>query len=107
MILEVLIGKHKYKLNCQSEEVDFINTCANSLNKRIKQLEESLKNSDDSQLLIMAALILEQKLIEKNNEFNEQSKALYTENDLYEIMSEHMDNISSYVEKIITKIDKL
>jgi len=107
MILEVLIGKNKYKLECRPEESEFILECSDRLDQRIKELEENIENVSDSHLLVIAGLMLEQELIQKNQEFIEEKKLLYTEDELFEAMSEQMDNVSNYIQKIITKIDKL
>ena len=107
MILEVLIGGNKYKLECRPEESEIILECAERLDHRIQELQKNIENVSNSHLLVIAGLMLEQELIERNQEFIEEKKQLYTEDELYEAMSEQMDNVADYIQKISKKIDKL
>ena len=108
MIIEVRIGKNKYKLNCRADESDNILEYADSLDSRVKDLEENLEDISETNLLVIAGLMLEQELQQKIDQMSgELKQQLYSEDDLYEALSEQMENITNYVQKIITKIENL
>ena len=108
MIIEVRIGKNKYKLNCRADESDNILEYADRLDSRIKDLQENIEDIGENHLLVIAGLILEQELQQKIDQMSgELKQKLYTEDDLNEALSEQMENITNYVQKITTKIENL
>ncbi len=108
MIIEVRIGKNKYKLNCRIDESDNILEYADRLDSRVKDLEENLEGVSENNLLVIAGLMLEQELQQKIDQMSgELKQQLYSEDDLYEALSEQMENIINYVQKITTKIENL
>jgi cell division protein ZapA (FtsZ GTPase activity inhibitor) len=107
MIIEISIGNQKYKINCRQNEVEDILEFADRLDRRIKELQHNIENVSDSHYLVVAGLMLEQELQQQIQDFNQKTSTLYTEDDLYEAISEQMDNVSYYIENIISKIEKL
>lgn len=108
MIIEVRIGKNKYKLNCRPDESDNLLEFADRLDSRVKELQENIEDISDNHLLVIAGLMLEQELQDKTDQMSgELKQQLYNEDDLYEALSEQMENIINYVQKITKKIENL
>lgn len=107
MIIEISIGNQKYKLKCQVNEANDIVEFADRLDQRVKTLQQNIKNASDAHYLVIAGIMLEQELHHKIQDFTIEKSQLYTEDDLYEAISEQMDNVVYYIENIITKIEKL
>jgi len=107
MIIEISIGNQKYKLNCRANEANDIIEFADRLDQRVKTLQQNIENASDAHYLVIAGIMLEQELHQKIQDFNIEKSQLYTEDDLYEAISEQMDNVVYYIENIITKIEKL
>ena len=107
MIIEIAVGNQKYKLNCQVNEANDVIEFADRLDQRVKELQQNIKNASDAHYLVIAGLMLEKELREQNQNHQQQIANLYTEDDLYEAISEQMENVVSYIEQLITKIEKL
>jgi cell division protein ZapA len=106
MIIEVRIGKNKYKLNCRPDESENILEYADRLDSRVKELEENIEDVNEAHLLVIAGLMLEQELQDKTDQMSgELKQQLYSEDDLFEALSEQMENITNYVKKITAKIE--
>jgi len=106
MIIEVRIGKNKYKLNCRSDESENILEYADRLDSRVKELQENIEDVNEAHLLVIAGLMLEQELQDKTDQMSgELKQQLYSEDDLYEALSKQMENITNYVKKITAKIE--
>jgi cell division protein ZapA (FtsZ GTPase activity inhibitor) len=81
---------------------------ADRLDSRVKDLQENIEDISDNHLLVIAGLMLEQELQDKTDQMSgELKQQLYNEDDLYEALSEQMENITTYVKKITTKIENL
>lgn len=103
--VEIAIGKSKYKIQCQESEKEKLVATAAKLNERVNRLSFSFRNLDEKTLLVITALTLEEEVQDSENkdsvtEFAEQ----ISEQDIYDAVSENMENISDYVEKLIKKI---
>lgn len=125
MIVEIPVGKSSYKISCEESEREKIMRCAERLNQRVNELSLRLSgNCDEKNLLVIVALMmegdienfedskLEEVLVSKapedaeeniNHEEIEEKNEL-TENDIYDAVSENMENVADYVEKLIRKI---
>lgn len=106
--IEIVIGKSQYRVACRVEERDKLSYLARKLSARIEKLSKKLKDADDKTLLIMAALIAEDELEKKleniflEDQDNEDREL--SEYDIYDAVSENMENITSHIEKITEKI---
>jgi cell division protein ZapA (FtsZ GTPase activity inhibitor) len=107
MIIEISVGNKKYKLNCRANEANDILNYADQLDQRVKELQQNIENASDAHYLVIAGLMLTQELQEQSQIHQQQIENLYTEDDLYEAISEQMENVVSYIEQLITKIEKL
>ncbi|MFZ9469991.1 MAG: cell division protein ZapA [Rickettsiales bacterium] len=108
MIVEVRIANKKYQLNCQEQEHEKILEYADLLDQRIVELKEDLTDVGNENLLVIAGIMLEKELQEKKYLLqDEQKQQLFNEDDLYDALSEQMDNITSFIEKISKKIENL
>jgi cell division protein ZapA len=106
MIIEVRIGKNKYKLNCRPDESENILEFSDRLDSRVKELQENIEDVNEAHLLVIAGLMLEQELQDKTDQMSgELKQQLYSEDDLFEALSEQMENITNYVKKITAKIE--
>ena len=108
MIIEIRIANKKYQLNCRENEQDKILEYADLLDQRITELKEDLTDVGNENLLVIAGIMLEKELQEKKYLLqDEQKQQLFNEDDLYDALSEQMDNITSFIEKISKKIENL
>ncbi len=102
--VEIAIGKSKYHLQCQEGyEAKLLETTA-ILNERVNNLALSFRNLDEKTLLVILALTMESELQEQGNKPKEEDKI--KESDVYNAVSESMENITTYIEKLTKKIHK-
>ena len=81
---------------------------ADRLDYRYRELQENIEDIGENHLLVITGLMLEQELQQKTDQMSgELKQQLYNEDDLYEALSEQMENITNYVQKITTKIENL
>lgn len=104
MIIEIPVGKSRFKITCEESEKEKLFHLAERLNQRVNRLSTSLRNADEKTLLVISALMLEEELERANgNEENDESPKL-NEQDMYDAVSENMENVADYVEKLSKKI---
>lgn len=96
MTVEIQVGKSHYKIACKDEEKAKLLDLAESLNARLEDLSSSIKNADEKTLLVITALMLEEELRHKEEEFTNQ--------EMFDSMSDNIENITSYIEKLTKKI---
>jgi cell division protein ZapA (FtsZ GTPase activity inhibitor) len=102
MIIEVRIGKNKYKLNCRADESDNILEYADRLDSRVKDLEENLEDISENNLLVIAGLMLEQELQQKIDESKEKRDATDREQRaLVSNQSADIDNFLNTAQRVI------
>jgi cell division protein ZapA (FtsZ GTPase activity inhibitor) len=111
LIIEIPIGKSLYKISCQEAEKEKLLRLAESLNKRVNSLSLQMKNTDEKTLLAISALLIEEELEKNNNKTSSKDSDEETsedsginEQDLYDAVSDNMENISDYIEKLSKKI---
>jgi cell division protein ZapA (FtsZ GTPase activity inhibitor) len=104
-LIEISIGKSQYKISCKEEEEEKLFELSKSLNERVNRLSLSMKNADEKTLLVIAALMMENELrdAESNEEVDESSK--FNDQDMYDTISENMENVADYIEKLTKKIE--
>src|SRR3989338_755841 len=103
MMVELPICKSLYKITCETSEKEKLLYLAAKLNKRVNELSLSLKNADEKTLLVIAALTLEEEL-EHNDISEQEDEEKLNEQDMYDAVSENMENIADTIEKLIVKI---
>jgi cell division protein ZapA (FtsZ GTPase activity inhibitor) len=99
--VEVLIGKILYKIPCRAEEKEHVKHLAKKFNQRLNDVSTEIKTTDEALLLVAAALSMEDELeikeaITQQEELGEQQ--------VYEALSDNMENIADYIEKLTKKI---
>lgn len=107
MILELQIGKSQYKITCAESEKSKLLHLAKKLNERLNRLSINFKNADEKTLLAISALMIEEELEqEKLDQFQGDSDQSSSDKDqdIYDAVSENMENISDYIEKLSKKI---
>lgn len=99
--VEVLIGKIYYKIPCRLEEKEHVKHLAKKFNQRLNEVSAGIKTTDEALLIAAAALAMEDELerkeiITEREEFGEQQ--------VYEALSDNMENIADYIENLTKKI---
>ena len=109
-IIEISIGKSKYKIECPEDEKWKLLRLADTLDGRVKNLLTNLKNIDEKTLVIITALMIEDDLESSAAKLHHHSdENIATDKldstDLYEAISEHVENVADYVENLAKKIE--
>ncbi len=104
--VEIAIGRSKYKIQCQESEKAKLLATAEKLNERVNNLSFSFRNIDEKTLLVISALTLEEELesVSGNKNNIQSSESQVSDRDIYDAVSENMENISDYLEKLTKKI---
>jgi len=98
---EVRIGYSNYKIECPKNEVEQLHQVSSKLDLKFRELSKQLKTFDEKTILVYLALMLEAELAKKNNiKPNNESQ----EDDIYDAVSENIENISQLIEKLTAKI---
>lgn len=107
MIIEIPIGKSLYKISCQKGEEEKLLQVAHKLNQRINNLSLQLKNADEKTLLVISSLMIQEELDrkkEKDEESDEEASDKLNDQDMFEAISETMENVTDYINKLAKKI---
>ena len=102
--VEIAIGKSKYKIQCQDSEKDKLIATAEKLNERVNNLSFSFRHIDEKTLLVISALTMEEELQANPREKSVEPENEIDDQDIYDAVSENMENICDYVEKLNKKI---
>ena len=104
--VEIAIGRSKYKIQCQEAEKSKLLATAEKLNERVNNLSFSFRNIDEKTLLVISALTLEEELesVTGGKSTPTDSSSQVSDRDIYDAVSENMENISDYLEKLTKKI---
>jgi cell division protein ZapA (FtsZ GTPase activity inhibitor) len=102
MIVELKIGQSTYKLSCAENEKEKLLQLAEKLNQRVNNISLSLKNSDEKTLLVVAAIMALEESSRKEVAAAPQKET--NQEDLYDAVSENMENICDHLEVLINKI---
>lgn len=105
--IEIAIGKSKYFIECQESEKEKFLAAAERLNERVNRLSFSLRNLDEKTLLVISALTIEEELqnsVPKAKSTTIPQSEQISERDIYDAVSENMENVADYLEKLTKKI---
>lgn len=103
--IEISVGRSLYKIDCGESEKENLLKLANRLNERVNKLSFSMRNVDERTILITAALMMESELAQKSKVNSDDLDAgKITEEDVYDAVSESMENVADYLEKLANKI---
>jgi cell division protein ZapA len=107
--IEILIGDSQYKISCKTGEEERILYLADLVNKRLSKLSKKSGDLDEKTLLVILSLMIEDELERKldgailQNEIEEEDSK-FNDQDIYDTVSENMENVASYIEKLSEKI---
>ncbi|MBU6338625.1 MAG: cell division protein ZapA [Rickettsiales bacterium] len=103
-IVEIKIGKSKYKIECEFSEKERILKLSENLNKRFNDISSSIKNADEKTILVILALMLKAELAEKNH--NELSEEDYNskEEELFNNLNIDIENATQQINDLANKI---
>lgn len=109
MIIEIPVGKSRYKITCEETEKERLELLGKKLNQRVNDLALQMKYTDEKTLLVITALMLEEELEQpstnkQTSSDDEDEEEKLTEEDVYNAVSENMENVARYIEKLTTKI---
>jgi cell division protein ZapA (FtsZ GTPase activity inhibitor) len=115
MVVEVSIGKSSYKINCNEKEREKVLHYAARLNQRVNELSLSLgQGSDEKDILAIAGLMMEEEIERLEEEkvvaenvaqaHKQKNQQSLSEKDIYDAVSENMENVADYVEQLTKKI---
>jgi cell division protein ZapA (FtsZ GTPase activity inhibitor) len=104
MTVELNIGKSCYKINCAESEKEKLLHLANKLNERVNTLSINFRGVDEKTLLVITALMLEAELSEKTDTKTTKEESNLNDEDLYNAVSDSMENVADYIEKLGKKI---
>ncbi len=106
-IIEISVGKTKYKIECPEDEKSKLMNLAQKLDDRVKNLMSGLINFDEKTLLVIAALMAEDE-VEAASQLALQggSEGKIADEDMYIAIAENIENVADYIEKLAKKIEK-
>jgi cell division protein ZapA (FtsZ GTPase activity inhibitor) len=104
MIIELPIGKSNYQISCKHSEREKLSYLAEKLNKRLNRLSKETAETDEKTLLAMLALVVEEELEQSENKDDIDESPNLNDQDVYDTVSETMENIADYIEKMTIKI---
>ena len=103
MNIEIPIGKSRYKINCEEGKKEKLLRLAERLNKRVNSLSLEMKNVDEKTLLAISALMMEEELENKKGAHEDAPEI--NDEDIYDAVSDNMENVAEYIEKLTKKIE--
>ncbi len=105
-LIEIAVGRLKYKIDCPENEHEKLRYLADKLDKRIRKLFPNFQNIDEKTLLIMTALTIEDDLesSSRGNHKNIPAEKL-DDSDMYAELTENIENVADYIEKLAKKIE--
>jgi len=96
-LIELSIGRSKYKIECPQSEENKLMTLATKMDERVKNLSQNFKNIDEKTLLIISSLMMEDE-IESNKKPQDVDK-------IYENLTHTIENMTQNIEKLARKIE--
>ena len=103
-IVNAKVGSRSYQLACEDGQEKSLITTAEAIDKRVETLSRQLRTGNDSLLLVMAAIMLQDELNEykKNHELSTDTGRAKRDEELAEVLN----TVSGYLENMIDKIEK-
>ncbi len=101
--VEISIGKSSYKISCQESEKEKLLELSKLLNQKVNKLSLALKSDDEKLLLVILALQIQEKLLQKD-ESDDEDETRLNDQDMYDAVSDNIENVTNYIEKLTKKI---
>ncbi len=76
-IVEIIINNQSYKIACENGEQDHIKKLSQIINQEVEGLVSSLGQIGDTRLLLMASLIIADRVYSKQNDSNKMNDKEY------------------------------
>ncbi len=109
-ILEFSIGKTTYHIACLEEEKTKFSFLAHKFSKRVSSVNLNTKNADEKTLLVLAGMMAEEELSYKeriDEIYSDEDEGLqFSNQDMYNIVSENIENLAEHIENLTEKIKK-
>lgn len=107
-IIEIAVGRSKYKIDCPENQKTKLLHLAAKLDERIKK--SNLQNIDERTLLLITALTLEDELESKpqaTSQITDENIEIpkIDDSDMYAALTENIENVADYIEKLAKKIE--
>lgn len=103
MAVKIAIGKSIYNIACRNGEEERLAKLGEKINQKVNQLSLHLKDADEKTLLVMASLILQEEVGSKSEESDKKEKS-DLDDDIYDAVSETMENVTDYIKKFTNRI---
>jgi len=109
-VVELRVGSRLYQVACENGQEPNLLRLASELDSKISNLARQMRTGNDSLLLLMTALMMQdelndaQKKISNDNELETRIKKMT--DDKEKEVAELLNTISGFVESIADKIDK-
>ena len=97
-IVEIKINNQSYKISCENGEQDHIQNLSQIINKEVEGLVASLGQIGDTRLLLMASLIIADRVYSKQNYNNK------IDNNEYESFLEIIKKATKRIESVADKL---
>lgn len=99
-VLEISIGRSKYKVECPIEEKAKITRLAQKLDSRVLKMLSNFNSIDEKTLLVLTALTLEDEIETSAQNVNEANM-----DEVYDQMAEAINEVATRIEKLANKIE--
>tara|TARA_Y100001960_G_C14383251_1_gene684935 strand:+ start:412 stop:729 length:318 start_codon:yes stop_codon:yes gene_type:complete len=97
-IVEIKINNQSYKISCENGEQEHIQNLSQIINKEVEGLVASLGQIGDTRLLLMASLIIADRVYSKQNYNNK------IDNNEYESFLEIIKKATKRIESVADKL---
>ena len=98
-IVEIKINNQSYKISCENGEQEHIQNLSQIINKEVEGLVASLGQIGDTRLLLMASLIIADRVYSKQNYNNKIDNNEY--DSFLEIIKKATKRIESVADKLV------
>lgn len=101
-IVEIAVGKSKYKIECDSREKDKLLDLAATLNEKVNHISSVIRNADEKTILVITALMTLAEA-EQNDTSKVEEKNSLPKNTSEEV-STNLKDITKQIEILINKV---
>lgn len=103
-VINVKVGSRNYQVACEDGQEKQLMAVAEELDKKVDSLSRSLRTGNESLLLVMSAIMIQDEFNEYKKKFELTTDKGKAKRD--EEIAEILNTISGYIENITDKIEK-
>ncbi len=103
-IINIKVGSRSYQIACEDGQEKHLSSVSEELDKKVDSLSRSLRTGNESLLLVMSALMIQDEFNEYKKKFELSTDKGKSKRD--EEIAEVLNTISGYLENLIEKIEK-